>query len=118
MAPGIRGGQRRNRILALTVDPQGAAAGGQHAEPGGCGQQLSDARRGVAHLLEVVENDEHPSLAHVIVQGGHGREAATVREAELVGDGAGNQLGISQGRERHEEDAVRESSRQPCADLE
>ena len=104
-------GKRRHRVLPLAVDAQSTSAGGEDRETRGRCQQLGYPWRGVAHLLEVVQDQERAALAKMVDQRGHGREPAAIRQAQLLRDGPRHQLRVLQQGERDEEDAVRESVR-------
>src|SRR5438105_11971916 len=104
-------GKRRHWVLPLAVDAQSTSAGGEDRETRGRGQQFGYPWRGVAHLLEVVQDQERAALAKMVDQRGHGREPAAIRQAQLLRDGPRHQLRVLQQRERDEEDAVRESLR-------
>jgi hypothetical protein len=101
-------GQRRDEVLALPVDPQGAAARHEHDELRGCAQQLAHQRGGIGELLEVVQDEEEPPATKVLAEGGHRVQAAAVGEAELMGDRSRDELRVPDGAERHEEDPIGE----------
>ena len=61
-----------HRVFALTVDPQGAPAGGQDDEALRGSEQLCDARSRICDLLEIVEDQECSAFAEMVGQGRHG----------------------------------------------
>ena len=52
----VRERERRDRILLLRANVHRLAAGSENRQLGTCGQQGGDVRRGVDHLLAVVQD--------------------------------------------------------------
>src|SRR6266511_1984401 len=60
--------QRWHRELVLAVQVQGRAAGDERLQPWRGGQQIGDQRRGVDHLLEVVQQQQQSFGAQVVLE--------------------------------------------------
>jgi hypothetical protein len=62
-ADGLLLDERRHGVLALGGQAQDLAAGEEQPQVAAALQQLAQQRRGVGHLLEVVEHEQHPPVA-------------------------------------------------------
>jgi hypothetical protein len=78
----IRQRKRRNGVLLFAGDAQWLPAGHQHAEPEGCCKQLSDRRRRLDDLLEVVQDEQHLVLLDIVDQHFANRARRGLPEAE------------------------------------
>ena len=58
------------------------------------------------HLLEVVENQEHPAIAHVLGERFEHGFAGLLAQADRVSDRGHDELPVAHLSERDEEDAV------------
>ena len=92
----------------LAVQMQGRAAGDEHLQPWRGGQQIGDQRRGVQHLLEVIEQQQHPFRTKEGAQALLDRPGGDLDHAERVGDRRGDQVWVADRREVDEEDTIGE----------
>ncbi len=104
---GRRYGQRVHPPLLLAADPQHHPAGDQHVQPGRPLQQVSHHRRGIEHLLKVVEHDQHAAAAQAPPESVQRPLPALPGEAERRGNGLRHQPGVGDRRQINERDAVR-----------
>ena len=72
--------ERRQAELRLRADLERRAARGDHLQRGTAGDERGDVRRGIEHLLEVVEHQEHAAVAD------DGGERVERRAAVRLGD--------------------------------
>ena len=86
-------GERRDRVLLLAGDGEPLPAGDDRRARRRAGQQVADRRRGVDHLLDVVEHEQQRPLAQV------GREVLDARRARPRSPGPRARVGDR--RERH-----------------
>ena len=77
-------------------------------QPGAAPQQVVHQRRGLDQLLEVVQHQQQVLLLQVGAQLQVGRVGAAHLQAQGLGDGRGDQIGIADRRQAHEEGAVLE----------
>ena len=104
----VRNVERRDGILLLSVEPEGAPAGDQHLDPRGGLQQPVHERCRVEDLLEVVEHEEHGPVAQVLGEGLGRGPVAGLDETERAGHDRGDQARLAHLIESHEERPVDE----------
>ena len=92
----------------LGPETQRLAAGDDHLHIGARRQQLADRRRGLHHLFEVVQQEEHSLALQPLDQQIVGRHATVLEHAERVRDGRRHQLGMPDRGQRDEIHTVRE----------
>ena len=110
--------ERRNGIRVLPGQMERCPARRQDAKPRGRCEQAGDCRRGCEEVLEVVQDEQELLVADIVGQRLQGRLARVLAEAECPRDRGGHELPVLDGRERDEEDAVREPLDQVCGYLE
>src|SRR4051794_34642131 len=96
---GLALAQRGDRILVLAGKVQRLPAGDQRLQPGKSREQVAEPRRGVEHLLEVVEDQQQPPVRHLLDDRVAGPDRARDRRQ--------HELGIAQALQRDPEHAVR-----------
>ena len=92
----------------LAVEPQWGAAGCQHLQPRSHREQLRYGGCRPQNLLEVVEHEEQPPLAEVVLEALIERLLPCLPHPQRLRDGREEQFGFGQGGERHEESAIGE----------
>ena len=98
-------GPDRDDLLAAHAKRR--LAGHEDAAQWRRGRQLGHLRRGVEHVLEVVEDQQHPPLPHEFPQADRRRDAL-LRHAQRAGDRRRHPGRIGDPLEPHEEHPVRE----------
>ncbi len=94
---GLGGGERGDRVLDLAGDAQELAARDEQGEVGAGLQELGELGGGLHHLLQVVEQEQHLSLADVLGE--------AVLGSEGLGDRLADEGGVSERGEPDPEDA-------------
>ncbi len=97
-------GERRNEVLLLTRDAQHDAAADEHRQLRACVEQRSDRRGGGHHLFEIVENEQHGTVADMVDEAVHRVSPASVGEVEGLRHGRQHQLRIGDRGQLDEED--------------
>src|SRR5215210_5669475 len=87
----------RNRELMLAVEPQGCAAGCQNLQAWSPPNQLRYGSCRLQNLLEVVEHEQQPPLAQVVLDGLLKRLLPCLPYTKRLRNGREEQLGFSQG---------------------
>ena len=93
--PGRRNAQRVHPPFLLTADPQYHPAGHQHPQARRRLEQVRDHGRGVQHLLEVIQNDQHVPVGQTPFQGVQRPLLALSHQAERRGDRVGHERRIT-----------------------
>ena len=104
---GLRRRKRAERDVLLAAHPEQDPAGAEH----GCrrsGQQRADLRRGLDHLLDVVEDEQQAAAAECPGELLGERPITGVADAERVRDRREHEAGLQYGREVDEHHAVGE----------
>ena len=78
--------ERWDRDVVFAIDTQQRPARHQDLEPASARQQLGDQRRGLEHLLEVVEHQQEVPVVQEALQGVEERAVAGLAKAECLGD--------------------------------
>ena len=99
-------GERRDGQLALAIEAQRRAAGDHGAQARCRRQQVGDQRRGVEHVLEVVEHEEHLAIGEVVAEDRRVAAAGLLAQGEGAGDGGGDEVGFPRGGQEHREGAI------------
>lgn len=91
---------------AFGPQAQRRSAGHDYGQPGTGGDEIGQQRRGRGHLLEVVQQQEHLAITQGGGKAGRQRPRSSFRDAERLGDGGGDQLGVAQRGQRDPDRAV------------
>ena len=94
--------QRADRVLALGPKPKRGAARCENLETGAAGQELVEVGSDADDLFEVVQHEQGGRFRELLDQDVHGRACALHGHAHRGGDARQDQLGLSDGSERHE----------------
>jgi hypothetical protein len=100
--------ERRHGVRALAREVERRAARDQQLQPRGARAEPRDGGRRGEHLLEVVEDEQQLLVAQVAVERLEDRLPRLLAQADRPRDRRRDQLPVAHGRERDEEDAVRE----------
>ncbi len=90
----------------LPAYAEGLAARDDHLEPGAVPEELGHTHARVGHLLEVVEYEEHVSLAQLRLEHLERRPFPGARELQVAQDRLEGGIGDAFGRQVDEEHAV------------
>ena len=115
----VRQAERLDRHLLLPVDVEGGSAAGHHLEVRARLQQLGHHRRALRkQLLEIVEHQQHPLALQVLHHDVERHAVARDRDSDRLGDHRRHQVGVADGRQGDEVDAVGKGLHDLRADLE
>ena len=107
-ALGVGERQRGHRVLALGGQAERGAAGGEHPQARRGRQQVGHDRRGVRHLLEVVQDQQQALGLEVARERLAQGFAGDLPDTERPGDGTEHQLRVAERGQRDEPHPVRE----------
>ena len=109
---GGRFGERRHGEQPLALNGQRRSTGDQDAQARCRGEQLGHLRRGVEHMLEVVEHEQDIPPSQVAGERLDRQRRTPLAQVQGAHDTGYDQAGIAHGRQRDDGDAVAEPRRQ------
>ena len=109
--------ERRDRKLVLSGEVEGGPAGDKQAQARTGGEQGSELRCPLDHLLEVVQQQQQVPLAqsglHLLFWG----ECCNFPQAKCLGNGRHDAVGVADRGQRHEAGAIGKAGTQDACDL-
>ena len=102
----VRQAHGRHREVLLAGEVEGSPTGDEDLRLLRPLQEAGPRSGGAEHLLEVVEDQQHPAATDAIRDRLHGAVPQLLLQAEGLADRAGHELRIRDRRQRHEGDAV------------
>src|SRR5215203_5423379 len=106
--PHVRDRKGWHSVLLLAVEPQGCATGREHLQPLRTHKQPRYSWCSPQNLLEVVEQEQQPPLAEVVLEALIERLLPNLPHPKRLRYGRQEQLGFGEGGERREEGTVGE----------